>query len=205
MMKSARKLTTILFITFLAVLSTAASATGWGQHKKPTILDSLVNTDGAQALVAAVQIVDENGSLGFSLADLLGDKNSGVILLAPSNNAFEQLLGLDEGYLNGLSIGQIKEALLAPGTLPPGVGVPEVQAILLKHASLPNRANKSTVSQNALLKKGEIEVADGSVFSVSIGTAGVKVNYEATITKPDNYFRNGVIHFIDQVIVDDLV
>ena len=203
-MKSVRKLTTVLFITFLAVLSTAASATGWGHYKKPTILDSLVNTDGAQALVAAVQIVDENGNLGFSLAALLGDKNSEVVLLAPSNSAFEQLLGLDEGSLNGLSIGEVKDALTS-GALPPGVGVSEVQAILLKHASLPNRANKFTVSQNALRKKGGIEVADGSVFSVSIGTAGVKVNYEATITKPDNFSRNGVIHYIDQVIVDDLL
>ena len=204
MMKSARKLTTTLIITLLAVISTAASATGLGQYKKPTILDLLRSTDGAQALVAAVQIVDENGNLGFSLAALLGDKNSEVVLLAPSNSAFEQLLGLDEGSLNGLSIGEVKDALTS-GALPPGVGVPEVQAILLKHASLPNRANKFTVSQNVLLKKGEIEVADGSVFSVSIGTAGVKVNYEATITKPDNFSRNGVIHYIDQVIVDDLL
>lgn len=205
MMKSKNKLTAILLTALITFFSTTGSATGWGYYKKPTILDSLVNTDGAQALVAAVQIVDEFGNVGFSLAELLGDKRAEVILLAPSNPAFEQLLGLEEGSLDGLSIDEIKDALLTPGTLPEGVGVPEIQAILLKHASLPNRANQFTASQNALLRTGEITVADGSSFSVSVGSLGVKVNYEVTITKPDNFARNGVIHYIDQVIVDGLL
>ena len=204
-MKATQKLTAILIISILAMLSTAASATGLGKNNRSTILDALIHTDGAQALVAAVQIVDEFGNLGFNLEDLLSDRKAEVILLAPSNGAFEQLLGLDEGSLNGLSIDQIRAALLTPGTLPVGVGVPEVQAILLKHASLPNRANERSASQNALLSKSEIEVADGSVFPVSIGAAGVKINYEVSIIKPDNFTRNGVIHYIDQVIVDGLL
>ena len=198
-MKSARKLTTTLIITLLAVISTAASATGWGQYKKPTILDLLISTDGAQALVAAVLVVDEAGVLDFSIADLLGNKYAEIILLAPSNNAFERLLGLNDGTLDGLDVDTVKEEL--PGLLPDEV----VAAILLKHVSLPKRANKLTASQNALLKRGDITVADESPFPVSIGVLGVRINYETTITKPDNFSRNGVIHYIDTVIVDGLL
>ncbi|MBW2541866.1 MAG: fasciclin domain-containing protein [Deltaproteobacteria bacterium] len=168
-----------------------------------TVLDVLTATDGAQAVVAAVLVVDQAGVLDFSLAELLGDRKSQVILLAPSNSAFENLLGLDPGALDGLSVEQVVDAL--PGLLPEGVGAEEVAAILLKHASLPQRANNRTASESALLANGFIEVADGSELPVSIGGAGVKVNYEATIVAPDFRARNGFVHFIDAVILDGLL
>ena len=174
-----------------------------GDKYKGTILDVLTETDGAQAVVAAVLVVDEAGVLDFSLAELLGDKKSEVILLVPSNSAFENLLGLDPGFLDGLTIEQIKDAL--PGLLPTGVGADEVAAILLKHAALPERANKRTASESALLKSGSIEVADGSEFPVSIGEAGTRINYETTIVKPDLQAKNGFVHFIDTVIIDGLL
>ena len=92
-----------------------------------------------------------------------------------------------------------------PGLLPGGVGVEEVARILLKHASLPRRANRFTASENALLARGSIVVADESRFPVSVGASGVRINYETTIIKADIIARNGVIHFIDTVIVDDLL
>ena len=64
--------------TFVALLlmllstTTLAGAYG-GLRGVPTILDKLVATDGAQALVAAVLVVDGAGALPFSLAELLGD------------------------------------------------------------------------------------------------------------------------------------
>jgi len=203
MINSARRFSTIFLFALLAMFATAASATGWGQYQKPTILETLAETDGAQALVAAVLVVDEAGVLDFSIADLLGNKYAEIILLAPSNNAFERLLGLNDGTLDGLDVDTVKEEL--PGLLPDGVGAAEVAAILLKHVSLPKRANKLTASQNALLKRGDITVADESPFPVSIGVLGVRINYETTITKPDNFSRNGVIHYIDTVIVDGLL
>jgi uncharacterized surface protein with fasciclin (FAS1) repeats len=176
---------------------------GYKYKKAPTILDKLVQTDGAQAVVAAVLVVDEAGALPFSLGDLLGNRKAEVVLLAPGNAAFEKLLGLDPGTLNGLTIAEVKDAL--PGLLPPGVGVDAVAAILLKHAALPKRANLWTASENALLKKGSITVADESVFPVGIGASGVQINYETTIIKPNINASNGVIHYIDTVIVDDLL
>lgn len=169
----------------------------------PTILDILTQTDGAQAVVAAALVVDEAGVLDFSLAKLLGNKKSEVILLAPSNAAFEDLLGLEPGALDGLKIEEIKDAL--PGLLPSGIGPQEVAAILLKHAALPRRADKRTASAEALLRNGVIEVADGSEYPVSIGGAGIAINYETTIIKADSFARNGVVHFIDTVIVDGLL
>ena len=192
-----------LFLALTFIVSTPAFASGFGYKKPDTVLDKLVQTDGAQAVVAAVLVVDEAGALHFSLADILGDKNAEVVLFAPSNAAFEQLLGLDPGTLNGLTIEQVKEAL--PGLLPPGVGAGEVASILLKHVALPKRATLWTVSDLALLKKGEVQVADESVFPVSVTASGVGVNYETTIIRANINARNGVIHFIDTVITDGLL
>lgn len=172
-------------------------------NKKPTVVDILSEVDGAQAVVAAVLVVDEAGVLNFSLAELLGDKNAELVVLAPSNAAFEALLGLEPGTLDGLSVMDVKDAL--PGLLPAGVGPSEVAAILLKHVAQPPVAKLRTASENVLLGQGSIEVADGSVFAVSVGASGVQVNYETTIIKPNIRARNGVIHFIDTVILDGLL
>ena len=193
---------TALAAAFLVAAPSSTFAQS-GSHSRETVLAVLTATDGAQAVVAAVLVVDEAGVLDFSLAELLGDKKSQLILLAPSNSAFENLLGLDPGALDGLSVAQIKDAL--PGLLPAGVGAEEVAAILLKHASLPQRANNRTASESALLQNGFIEVADGSELPVSIGGAGIKVNYEATIVAPNFRARNGFVHFIDKVIIDGLL
>ena len=194
-----------LFLVFAFFVTTPAVASGYGHgyKKSNTILDKLVQTDGAQAVVAAVLVVDEAGALHFSLAEILGDKNAEVVLFAPSNAAFEQLLGLDPGTLDGLTIEQVKEAL--PGLLPAGVGAGDVASILLKHVALPKRATLRTASDLALLKKGTVEVADESIFPVSVTASGVGVNYETTIIRANINARNGVIHFIDTVIVDDLL
>ena len=192
-----------LFLAFAFFITTPAAASGYGYKKPATVLDKLVQTDGAQAVVAAVLVVDEAGVLHFSLAEILGDKNAEVVLFAPSNAAFEQLLGLDPGTLNGLTIEQVKEAL--PGLLPPGVGAGEVASILLKHVALPKRATLWTASDLALLKKGTVQVADESEFPVSVTASGVGVNYETTIIRANINARNGVIHFIDTVILDGLL
>ena len=196
-----RPLNTIMLAFALFLITPVVMANGY--YKSPTILDKLIQTDGAQAVVAAVLVVDEAGVLHFSLAEVLGNKKAEVVLFAPSNAAFEKLLGLDPGTLNGLTIDEVKSAL--PGLLPPGVGVDAVAKILLKHVSLPKRANIWTASENALLAKGSVEVADESVFAVGVGANGVQVNYETTIVKANIKARNGVIHFIDTVIVDDLL
>ena len=172
--------------------------------KKSTTLDALVAIDGAQALVAVVQVVDEEGTLPFKLADLLADKNTKTILFAPSNSAFESLLGLDPGTLDGLSIGTIRELLLSGNVpLPEGVTLEDVQQILLQHASRPDKFKKKTASIGALIQQGSVEMADGDELPVGIGGSGGRINYEASVTASDVYTKNGVIHFLDAVIVND--
>jgi hypothetical protein len=193
----------LLALALYAVPSVASADYGFGFGERETVLDVLQRTDGAQAVVAAVLVVDEAAVLPFSLAELLGDRRAEVVLFAPSNAAFEDLLGLDPGSLDGLSIEQVKDAL--PGLLPGGVGVADVAAILLKHAALPRRANLFTASEKALLREGSVTVADDSVFPVGVGASGVQINYETTIIRADLSARNGVVHFIDTVILDGLL
>lgn len=187
----------------LAFFVTTPMVMADSNNRQLTILDRLLQTDGAQAVVAAVLVVDEAGVLQFSLADVLGDSDAEVVLLAPGNAAFEKLLGVDAGTLNGLTIDQVKNAL--PGLLPLGVDAGVVANILLKHVALPNKATLKTASERALLDDGSIQVADESVFAVGIGASGVQINYESTIIKANINARNGVIHFIDTVIIDDLL
>lgn len=193
----------VLALALCAMPSVASADYGFADGKRGTVLDVLQRTDGAQAVVAAVLVVDEAEVLPFSLAELLDDRRAEVVLFAPGNAAFEELLGLDPGSLDGLSIEEVKDAL--PGLLPSGVGAAEVAAILLKHAALPRSANLFTASEKALLRKGSITVADESVFPVGIGASGAQVNYETTIIRADLSARNGVIHFIDTVILDGLL
>jgi uncharacterized surface protein with fasciclin (FAS1) repeats len=194
---------TLVFLLTIGLTAPAILAEEHGYSESSTIVEILSNTDGSQAVVAAVLVVDEAGALPFSLAELLGDRHSEVVLFAPNNAAFEKLLGLEPGFLNGLSVGDIKAAL--PSLLPSGVGAEQVAAILLKHASLPDHANLSTASEDVLLANGKVAVADESVFTVGIGVSGVQINNETTIIKADVLAVNGVVHHIDMVIVDGLL
>ena len=188
----------------IALVSMPSLADDWDddRYKGPqTVLNKLLATDGTQALVAAVLVVDEFGTLPFSLADLLADPREEVILFAPTNTAFEKLLDLEPGFLDGLSVQDI--AAVLPGIVAGlGLTVGDVQAILLKHAALPRKANRRTASEDALLRAGSVEVAAECIFPVSIGNDGVRINYESIIAKGDNFARNGVAHFINSVIVD---
>ena len=185
----------------LALLALPVGATA--DLKKATVLDVLAGTDGAQALVAAVLVVDGAEVLPFSIAELLGDRKEDLVVLAPTNEAFEALLGLDPGAQDCLTIAEIQAAL--PGALPGGVTAADVAAILLKHVVLLDKARFNTASTGALLLAGSIEVADESTLSVTATTSGVNVNDEADVVIPNIPARNGFIHFIDAVIVDDLL
>lgn len=189
-----------LLLTTLLLASPAATAT---QFSRATILDVLSGTKGAEALVAAVLLVDEAGVAAVGLADLLGNRSVDLIVFAPSNAAFERLLELETGSLTGLSIEQIKNAL--PGLLPTGIGPREVSAILAKHTSIARKTSRYTTSSGALLRAGSVTVVDGSEFPIVIGSSGVEVNFETTIIRPDVWTRNGHIHFVDTVIVDGLL
>jgi hypothetical protein len=104
-------------------------------HKKSTILGHLTRTDGAQALVAAVQVVDGSGVCSVRIAELLDSKQSKLVLLAPSNEAFVTFLGLRPGELQGLGSEPLR--LLLPSILGDvGLDAEDVCDVLLNHIAV---------------------------------------------------------------------
>ncbi|NND60407.1 MAG: fasciclin domain-containing protein [Gammaproteobacteria bacterium] len=158
----------------------------------PNTVEVLASTNGAEALVGAVVYVEQSGVLDFSLVDFLSDRRNRFILFAPTNPAFENLLGLDAGSLDGLSSADIANAL--GGFVPADA----VAGILLKHVVPSNRLGWRA-SETALLRKGSATAADGSELEVGVGATGVTVN-DSTIIKANVRTRNSVIHFIDTVL-----
>ena len=192
-----------MLILLLGSLATVAVAKNVDEDRN--VLEKVVETDGTEALAAAVLLVDEAGVLPWSLAGDLANPHGEYVLFAPSNTAFETLLGLPPGTLEGLSIDEIKHAL--PGILSGlGLGAEQVGAILLKHYAVRTEpVSAESASARALLAKGIIWMVDGSGLPLGVGATGIVVNGETTVTVEDNFVSNGVVHYIDRVIVDDLL
>ena len=194
-MTSALVVTFALVLSFVLVTGSPAQAGQYGDyHHRPTILDELVGTDGAQALVAAVLVVDGSETECPQIGELLDDRKAKLTLLAPNNTGFEDFLGLPEGDLDGLSIGNIVEKLVGLELDPNNVC-----SVLLNHVSV-----KGAQSTRALLKRGQINVVGSeSDYPVAIGgPAGVWINYENAITEADVVAANGVIQYLDSVIAE---
>ncbi len=185
-----------LFIAFSATTAVA--------EDNGTIVDRLSAVDGTQALIAAVLVVDESMALDFSIAEALATVD-GIVLLAPVNSAFEALLGLEPGFLDGLSVDDVKAAL--PSVLSGlGLTVEDVINILLLHVGQLDDVDESTAGAGALLANGGVGVAGSNEpLPVSLGSKGVRINYEANVIRPDVFADNGVIHYIDTVLVDNLL
>jgi len=172
-------------------------------YSNRTILDTLVRTDGLQALVAAIKVVDEsdigNGEPIIKLGELLDKRSVKLVLLAPSNEGFEQLLALNPGALEGLDADTIA-SLLPTLLIKVGHDKDSLYNVLLKHVSVVEKGSAPSIID--LLKSGHITVLDESDFPVAIGGKGVHINYESHITEHDVFTVNGVIHYLDNVIVD---
>ena len=181
----------------------AFSATAAVADDHETIVDRLSAVDGTQALIAAALVVDESMVLDFSIVESLGAVDN-LVLLAPINSAFEVLLGLEPGFLDGLSVDEVKAAL--PGVLADnGLVVDDVINILLLHVGQHDEVDESTAGAEALLAEGGVGVAGlQEPLPVSLGNKGVRINYESNVIKADVFANNGVIHYIDTVLVDDL-
>jgi uncharacterized surface protein with fasciclin (FAS1) repeats len=182
-------------LCFVLATGTPAQADRWSgrYHRGATILDKLEDTDGAQALVAAVLFVDESASdADPKISELLDDRRERLTLLAPDNTGFEVFLKLPPGALDGLSIDNIVGILKSLAVDPA-----ELLEVLLRHVSVEGRQTKRD-----LLRAGEITVL-GSDYPVSIGgAAGVWIGYANAITQADVFTVNGVIHYLDKVITE---
>ena len=177
----------------LATIAGPATAGDDKPRERLSAVEYLLEVNGAEALIGAVLYVDEAGVLDFNLVDFLGDRDNRFVLFAPSNPAFERLLGFEPGALAGLSAEAIKDAL---GGLVPAA---DVGNILLKHVVPTETSRRPRGSEAALLAVGSALAADGSELTVGIGNTGVTVN-ASTIIKSDVRTRNAVIHFIDTVL-----
>ena len=188
-----------LKVQIMGLLMAFAATTTVLAQDEGNIVETLSAIDGTQALVAAVLVVDESGALEFSVAESLSVIDD-LVLFAPTNPAFEALLGLDSGFLDGLSVDDIKAAL--PGILSGlGLTVDDVIDILLLHAGIIENASSSE-----LLFDGSVTVVGSSdPLPISLGSKGVRINYESNVIIADVAATNGVIHFIDTVIIDDLL
>jgi len=168
---------------------------------KGTILEALQQTDGSQALVAAVQVGDAAGCLP-GIVQTLDDRKATLAVFAPSTPAFEKFLRLNPNQLAGLNPDAIASSLPA---LLASVELTEADLcdLLLKHVAVfEKKMKKKKLSADALLVRGQITMADRSVFPISIGKGDVTINYESEITQRDVFTVNGVIHYVDNVIVD---
>ena len=194
------KLFSFLLAVFLLVIvgiSTSAPAFAKG---KGTILAVLERTDGSQALVAVIRVADKSGACTINTEALLNDKKNKLVVFAPSNRAFDIFLKLPEGGFDGMSIDVIVLAL--PGILN-GLVLTDADLcdVLLKHISEHKKPKKKAIARK-LLEEGDITVVDGSKFPIAVGEVGPSINYEASITERDVFTVNGIIHYINNVIVD---
>ncbi len=195
-----RRLPMALLALTLGFTSSAALAEDDHHHhrKSNNIVERLINTKGAEALVAAVLYVDAEAGLDFSVLETLSNEHAHFTVFAPNNQAFEELLGLEPGTTKGLPAAKIAELL--PGIVEGlGLDAKAVAGILLNHVA----DRKKT--ENRLLKRGKVSVFDlmneEITLPVGIGAAGVAVNHTSNIIKANVWTSNGLIHFIDTVIV----
>ena len=71
-----------------------------------------------------------------------------------------------------------------------------------RHLAPTKDAKKLTAKK--LLQQGSITVADGDLFPIAIGDLGASIGYGGgNITERDVFTVNGVIHYLNSVIVED--
>lgn len=173
--------------------ATATPADARGPSSGDSLLDLLRETDGAQALVAAAETADESGC---GILDALAKPSGRVVVLAPTNRAFEEFFDLREGFFDGRSIEEIKAML---NSLEPSEDLCE---LLRKHVAT-DQGNPQQSSLDGLVVAGKIPVDDGSVWPISVSSGDVMVNYEAEVGYGDVIRKNGVVHFLKSVIKDE--
>jgi len=177
-----------------------------------TVLNLLNQIDGAQALLAALALVEESGggvpasrsprgtdtTACLGIQDVLADVTARVTLLVPVNGAFEMFLRRKPGEFDGLSADEIKDLL--PLIL---MGLERTEGdlcdVLLNHVA--TGPEPRTVEE--LLEAGAITVDNGPEFPISVGKGDVKVNYESEFSVRDRFATNGIMHFLNSVIANE--
>ena len=127
---------------------------------------------------------------------LLDRARASLVVLVPNNAAFEEFLNLPPGALEGQDIDFIEATL--PGYLTRvNLNIRDLCRLLRRHIS---KSEAKTVDE--LLERGFITMINGDEQPVAIGRGGVTVAYQAPITERDVFTVNGVIQYLDKVIVE---
>jgi len=194
-------------VTFAIILSlalgTGAPAKPYqkGPEKEPpkTILKTLLLIKGGEAFVSAIKVVDKYEVGAIQLGKLLNDRKAKHVILAPSNEGFEKFLRLNPRALEGLDVKTIEGVL--PALLKKvDLDEEDLYNVLLKHISVAEKRQPHSMQEE--VKKVYNTVLDESDLPVAIGGKGVYINFESSITERDVYTVNGIIHYLDNVIVD---
>jgi uncharacterized surface protein with fasciclin (FAS1) repeats len=179
-----------MLFAMLAVTAMTADARG---GRGDTLLELLRQTDGAQAVVAATEIADASGC---GIGNALASPSAKVVLLAPSNRAFEAFVGATRGSFDRLTSGQIRTILSA--TIDSG----DACGLLRRHVAT-GQGNRNQSSLASLVAAGQIAVDDGSVWPISVSDGDVTINYESEVGLGDITRKNGVVHFLKSVIKNE--
>jgi uncharacterized surface protein with fasciclin (FAS1) repeats len=207
-----KTLTSTVVLTFAVVLSIAlgigSPAQAMGGNKQTTILDTLATTRGTEILLAAIQVVDIAAVCPIQIAELLDDKKAELVLLAPSNEAFEVFLHLTPGTLRTFDVDTV--ARILPGLLDENaLAIPDLCDLLLSHIAEDRGEKKKggkkddPIPLNQLLEQGSIVMLDGSEYPVAIGGGrggDVCFNFDSCVTERDVQTQNGVIHYLHKVL-----
>jgi hypothetical protein len=194
----------MLWLAVIIAVALPAHAKKDEDKNKGTIFEILERTDGSQAMVAAIWYGDSDepdfgAGCGANIQSLLDDKKKKLLFFAPSNRGFERFLGLPEGGFDGMGAESIKLAF--PGLLNK-LSIPDsaICDLLQRHLAPTKDAKKMTAKK--LLQQGSITVADEALLPIAIGDVGVLIDYIANITERDVHTVNGIIQYIDDVLVE---
>jgi hypothetical protein len=171
-----------------------------------TIYQVLQHTDGSQALFAAILYSDsDDPDFGagciVKTGPLLDDKKKKLLFFAPSNRGFEKYFKIPEGEGGFDGMGAEAIVLAFPGLLHKlGLSNGAICDLLQRHLAPTKDAKKLTAKK--LLQQGSITVEDGALLPIAIGDVGPIVDYFANITERDVKTVNGIIQYIDNVLVE---
>ena len=165
-----------------------------------TIYQVLQHTNGSEALFAAILFNDEcfensrhgdNPGCDTEIKELLDDKKKDLVLFALSNRGFESILQLPEGWIDasgmdaeGLKVA-LPELLLRLELADGGPAEKAIYELLIRHI-VPTKDAKKKAAEK-LLQQG----------SITVGIGGHVTEHEVRAI-------NGLIHYIDNVLVEPI-
>jgi hypothetical protein len=190
--------TSVLMVTFAVALSLVLATGSQVQAQRGpsnedlTIFQILERQDGARAFLALAQVAEDRCP---GISRKLDRNRNSLVALVPHDVAIAEFLGVTPRTFEDLDVEQIVD-LLPEILARKGLDLRDVCRLLRRHIS---KAEAQTVQE--LLERGFITMLNGDELPVAIGRGGVTVARFAPITVYDVFTQNGIIQYLDRVIV----